>query len=71
MKRYIILFSNGSLVQQVGLNVTYLQLHQLGIIKFIIDTKEGRILMPEKWEWQKINEYHDSSLISDLDKIEK
>ena len=71
MKRYIILFSNGSLVQQVGLNVTYLQLHQLGIIKFIIDTKEGKILMPEKWEWQKINEYHDSSLISDLDKIEK
>ena len=58
------------MVQQSGLNITYLQLHSLGIIKFIIDTKEGKILSGEKWEWKDIPDYHDSSLISDKDKIQ-
>ena len=31
MERYLILFNNGQLVQQRGLNMTYLQLHDLGI----------------------------------------
>ena len=65
MKRYIILFSNGKLVQQIGLNPTYLQLHDIGVIKMIIDTKKGQILTSEKWEWRNIQEYHDSSLIED------
>jgi len=65
MKRYIILFNNGQIVQQIGLNTTYLQLHSVGVIKLIIDTKEGKILTGEKWEWNNIPEYHDSSLVAD------
>ena len=71
MKRYIILFNNGLLVQQCGLNITYLQFHDAGLIKIIIDTKEGLVLTGEKWEWKKIQEYHDSSLIIDVNKIQK
>lgn len=65
MKRYIILFNNGQIVQQIGLNTTYLQLHSVGVIKMIIDIKEGKILIGEKWEWNNIPEYHDSSLVAD------
>lgn len=31
MKRYIILFNNGQIVQQIGLNTTYMQLHSVGV----------------------------------------
>ena len=65
MKRYLILFNNGCLVQQRGLNLTYLQLHDLGVIKFIVDTETGQYLTNEKWEWKKITEYDDSSLLID------
>lgn len=68
MKRYIILFNNGQLVQQIGLNMTYLQLHSVGVIKMIIDTKEGKVLTGDKWEWAAITEYHDSTLVSDINK---
>jgi hypothetical protein len=63
MKRYIILFNTGQLVQQRGLNMTYLQLHDLGIIKLIIDTTTGEYLTAEKWVWKKIQEYDDSTLV--------
>jgi len=66
MKRYVILFNNGQIVQQIGLNTTYLQLHSIGVIKMIIDTKEGKILTGEKWEWTIIPEYHDSSLVTEI-----
>ena len=66
MKRYIIIFNNGQIVQQSGINVTYLQLHDLGLIKMIIDTTKGEILTHEKWEWHNIPEYHDSSLVIEV-----
>jgi len=66
MKRYIILFSNGQLVQQIGLNITYLQLHSVGVITMIIDTKVGKVLIGEKWEWNDIPEYKDASLVEEI-----
>jgi hypothetical protein len=66
MKRYIILFNNGQIVQQVGLNLTYLQLHDVGVIKLIIDTKKGLIMTADKWEWHDIPVYHDSSLMEEI-----
>ena len=68
MKRFIIIFNNGRIVQQSGLNATYVQLHSLGLTKFIIDTKEGKTLSGEKWEWDIIPEYNDSSLTSNIKK---
>lgn len=68
MKRYIILFNNGEIVQQAGLNATYLQLQNYGIIKYIIDTEKGTI-SSEDWKWKPITSYHDSSLIVDKDEI--
>jgi hypothetical protein len=63
MKRYIILFNNGRVVQQIGLNSTYLHLFNMGMIKIIIDVREGKMLASEKCEWNDIPEYHDSSLV--------
>jgi len=65
MERYLILFNNGSLVQQRGLNVTYVQLHDLGIIKLIVDTKTGQFITSETWEWKEVQRYDDSTLVID------
>jgi len=65
MERYLILFNNGSLVQQRGLNVTYVQLHDLGIIKLIVDTKTAQYITSEKWEWKDLPKYDDSTLVVD------
>ena len=74
MKRYIILFNNGQIVQQAGLNATYMQLHNYKIIKLIIDTEKGEMITQAEdgteWKWIKISIYHDSSLITDKDKLE-
>lgn len=66
MERYLILFNNGQLVQQRGLNMTYLQLHDLGIIKLIVDTQTGQYLTAEKWDWKDVYKYDDATLIVDL-----
>ncbi len=66
MKRFLILFNNGILVQQSGLNTTYHQLHGLGIIKLIIDTKTGKCITADKWEWRNITVYEDPTLTDEI-----
>ena len=66
--RYILLFNNGEIVQQDGLNSTYAQMTSLGVLKMIFDTKEGTVQIGEKWEFNKIPMYHSSDLIIDKDK---
>ncbi|MFX1588986.1 MAG: hypothetical protein ACFFC1_12580 [Promethearchaeota archaeon] len=68
MKRYILLFNNGYLVQQDGLNLTYLNLFEMEILKMLIDTKEGKVIRGEKWDWKLIQSYHDSTLITEINK---
>jgi len=61
--RFIILYSNGKLIQQKGLNLTYLHLHSIGLIKMIIDVVTGEYIGSDRWEWCPIETYNDSSLI--------
>ena len=62
MKRYFLYFKNGEMTQQDGLNITYMHIHSLGLISIILDTTTGEIILPGKWEWQHVPEYHDSEL---------
>lgn len=63
MKRYILVFNNGEIVQQDGINSTYMQMTSLGVLKMIIDTKEGTIQTGQKWEFNTIPSYHSSDLV--------
>jgi hypothetical protein len=63
MKRYIILYNNGHLVQQDGLNTTYVNMFDIGVIKMIIDTTEGKVVRGDEWGFNKISSFSSSDLV--------
>ncbi|MBA7535882.1 hypothetical protein ES705_28141 [subsurface metagenome] len=66
MEQFIIKYTNGKFRQQRGLNMTYHYMVAIGVIDWIIDTKEGEIMFGDKDETMhrnKISTYSDSSLI--------
>ena len=63
MKRYILIFNNGEIVQQKGINMTYMQMTSLGVLKMIFDTKEGKVIVGDDWKWKEIPSYHGSDLV--------
>ena len=71
MKRYILVYNTGEIVQQDGLNLTYMQMTSLGVLKMIFDTKEGTVQVGTKWEFHKIPSYSSSDLVTDIPKDNK
>ena len=66
MKRFIIKYSNGKFRQQRGLNETYHYMLAVGVINYIIDTKDGTLIFGDKDEHihtSVITEYNDASLV--------
>ena len=53
--------------QQKGINLTYRHLCEIGVVEFILDTKEGVIMSGDNREIKintmKIFAYHDSEII--------
>lgn len=68
MKRYILIYNNGEIVQQDGLNITYTQMTSLGVLKMIFDTKKGTVQMGKDWKFHKVPEYDSSDLV--VEKLE-
>lgn len=70
MERFILKFTNGKILQQKGINGTYHHLLGLGVISYIIDTKDGEIMYGDKDEsvhTEKITKYNDCELITPKD----
>lgn len=70
MDRYILKYANGKIRQQKGINGTYHYMLAIGVITWIIDTKDGEVMFGDKDErviTEKISAYHDSSLIISKD----
>ena len=70
MKRFIIKYTNGKFRQQRGINETYHYMLAVGVIDYIIDTKDGTIMFGDKDESvhdSKIPEYNDATLIEPKD----
>ena len=66
MKRFIIKYTNGKFRQQRGINETYYYMVAIGVIDYIIDTKDGTLMFGDKDEHvhtSKISEYNDATLI--------
>ena len=74
MDRFIIKYPNGKVRQQKGINGTIHYHLAIGIITWIIDTKNETIMWGNKDEHveeEKITSYHDSSLIINDNSNEK
>ncbi len=70
MKRFIIKYVNGKIRQQRGINMTFHYLLGLGVINWIIDTKEGTVMLGDKDEMvetNKISTYDCSDLVTPKD----
>lgn len=66
MKRYLIFYKNGAIVQQDALHEIYIHLHSLGVLVLVIDAKEGTMIRGKEWEWQSIPEFSAQSLVGDV-----
>lgn len=66
MKRYIVKYNNGRVRQQEGINLTFVHHLEIGVIKVIVDTKEGKMMVLDDNEqsvWVNIHSYTSSDLI--------
>ncbi len=66
MERFIIKYTNGKIRQQKGINMTFHYMLCLGVISWIIDTKEGIVMVgtdDESVEERSISKYHSSDLV--------
>ncbi len=66
MKQFIIKYTNGKFRQQRGINVTYHYMLAIGVIDYIVDTKDGTVMFGDKDEsirTIKITEYDDATLV--------
>jgi len=68
MNRYILIFNNGEITQQKGINATYMQMIDLGVLKMIFDTKEGTVIVAPKWKWMDIPSYNSTDLVVNPEK---
>jgi len=70
MERFILKYLNGKIRQQKGINGTYDYLLAIGVIVWIIDTKEGKISFGDKDETvhtEKISTYNSADLVAPKD----
>ncbi len=71
MERFIVKYSNGKIRQQPGINMTFHYMVGIGVIDFIIDTKEGEVYFrtnkeDEFVECTKISSYSASDMVSNF-----